>query len=317
MLSPAGRFHLYAAAHFHFNPAMTRNHFLTRHVWQAPAVRRLRHLASVPRMYRYLSARHRRLPDFIIAGAQKAGTTSLWSYLSEHPLIEPPMIKEVHFFDQNFHLGIDWYRMHYPLNGTTRSRSGSDQKTLTGESSPYYMFHPLVPQRVATVLQQVKIILLVRNPIDRAFSHYQHSCRRRHETLTFEEAIEVEPQRLAGEQERLVADPGYDSAAHRRYSYLARGQYLEQIRRWQQHFPPQRLLILESGQFFRGTADAFARVLEFLELPPWQPAQFGNRYPGRYREKMSDATRRKLIEYFAPHNERLYAHLGTRFDWDR
>jgi hypothetical protein len=294
---------------------MARNHFFTRRVWQAPAVRHVRHLASPPRIYRRLSARYRQLPDFIIAGAQKAGTTSLWSYLGEHPSIEPPMIKEVHFFDEYFHRGLAWYRMHFPLS-TGRRASKGRKKSLSGESSPYYTFHPLVPQRIAAVLPQARIILLLRNPVDRAFSHYQHSCRRRHENLSFEDAIDAEPQRLAGEHERLVADPTYNSPAHRRNSYVERGLYLVQIERWQKYFPLEQLLILESGQFFRQPADVYARALEFLELPPWRPAQFGNRYPGRYRDPMNAATRRKLVEFFAPHNERLYAHLGTRFDWD-
>ncbi len=76
-------------------------------------------------------------------------------------------------------------------------------------------------------------------------------------------------------------------------------------------------MILESSEFFRQTADVYQRVVDFLGLSRWQPNQFGNRYPGKYSEKMSAETRRRLIEYFAPHNEQLYAHLGTRFDWDR
>jgi hypothetical protein len=291
---------------------MKATRYFTRHIWQAPAVRRVRHMATVPRLYRYLSASHRRLPDFIIAGAQKAGTTSLWWYLREHPQVDPPVLKEVHFFDRDFHLGVNWYRMHYPLSG-----SPATAPTVTGESSPYYMFHPLVPQRVAALLPEVRIIMLLRNPVDRAFSHFQHSRRGDCEPLSFDEAIDAESQRLAGEQERLLADPRYDSRALRRYSYLARGRYIEQIERWEQYIPRARMLILESGQFFRNTGEAFARVLDFLRLPGHQPAAFGNRHPGRYQEKMSDATRGKLVEYFAPHNERLYAHLGRRFDWDR
>jgi Sulfotransferase domain len=296
---------------------MARNHLFTQRIWKAPSVRRVRHLVSIPRIYRYLSASHRRLPSFIIAGAQKAGTTSLWAYLSEHPSIEPPMTKEIHFFDVNFNYGIDWYRMHYPLIGAPESNAGSCTPSHTGESSPYYTFHPLAAERMAATLPQVKVILLLRNPIDRAYSHYQHTCRRRQESLSFEAAIEAEAGRIAGEQEKMASIPGYQSLAHRRYSYMARGLYLEQVLRWQRHFSPERLLILESNEFFRGTAAVFARVLQFLELPSWQPQKFGNRYPGKYQEKMSPDVRRRLVAYFAPHNEQLYAHLGTRFDWDR
>jgi hypothetical protein len=296
---------------------MAQNHRFTQQIWQAPAVRTVRHMLSAKRVYRYLTAAHRRLPDYIIAGAAKAGTTSLWWYLAEHPQVERPMTKEVGFFDVNFHRGLNWYRMHFPLDDEASSPDRAELPTQTGESTPYYIFHPLAPERIAATLPEVKIILLLRNPVDRAFSHYQLKLKRRQETLSFEQAIEAEAERLAGEQEKIISDPRYYSAAHDRYSYLARGIYLEQIRRWQQHFPPQQLLILESGELFRKTADVYRRVLEFLGLSAWRPQEFGNRYPGEYSETMDPATRRQLVKYFAPHNEQLYAHLGTRFNWDR
>jgi hypothetical protein len=296
---------------------MAQNHVFTQQVWQAPAVRAVRHMFSAKRVYRYLSAAHRRLPDYVIAGAQKSGTTSLWAYLSEHPNVHPPMTKEMSFFDVNFHRGLSWYRMHFPLDTNSSSPNGTGQRLLTGESTAYYMFHPLAPVRIARTLPQAKIILLLRNPVCRAFSHYQLKLRRRQETLSFEAAIDAEAERLAGEEEKIASDPNYYSPAHDRYSYLARGQYIDQIRRWQQHFAPSQLLILESNEFFRKTAEVFDRVLAFLGLPRWQPAQFGNRFPGKYSEHMDDATRRRLVEYFAPYNELLYAHLGTHFDWER
>ena len=295
---------------------MARNHLFTQRIWQAPAVRKIRHLASIPRIYRYLSASHRCLPDFIIAGAQKSGTTSLWAYLCEHPDVAPPLTKEMSFFDVNFQRGLNWYRMHFPLQSSVRRQNAAGGRLLTGESSAYYMFHPLSPQRIAASLPGVKIILLLRNPVSRAFSHYQLKLRRRQETLSFEDAIAAEAERLAGEHEKIVEDPNYYSAAHDRFSYLARGIYVDQIRRWQEHFSPDRLLILESGEFFRHTSEVYVRVLDFLGLRRWEPAQYGNRFPGKYSDKLSDSTRLRLIEYFAPHNERLYTHLGTRFDWD-
>jgi hypothetical protein len=272
-------------------------------------------MVSPNRIYRYVTSGRRRLPDYIIAGAQKSGTTSLWAYLSEHPAVEPPMSKEMSFFDVNFHRGGDWYRMHFPLAGPAGENGHA--ASLTGESTAYYMFHPLAPARIAQVAPRAKIILLLRNPVDRAFSHYQLKLRRLQETLSFEDAIDAEPERLAGEEEKIVNDPRYYSAAHDRFSYLARGRYLEQIVRWQKLFPPRQLLILESGEFFKRTEEVFEGVLDFLGLARWRPAQFGNRFPGKYRDKMNDATHRRLVDYFAPHNERLYTHLGTRYAWDR
>jgi hypothetical protein len=295
---------------------MARNHLFTQRVWQSPPVRTVRHMMSPSRMYRFATASRRCLPHFVIAGAQKSGTTSLWAYLCEHPEVTPPISKEMSFFDLNFHRGLHWYRMHFPLESAMLPTKSSQRRLMTGESSAYYMFHPLSPGRIAATLPDVRIILLLRNPVNRAFSHYQLKLRRRQETLSFEQAIDAEAGRLAGEHEKLLANPGYYSEAHDRYSYLARGIYVDQIRRWQHHIPANRLLILESGEFFRNTSAVFARVLDFLGLRRWEPVEYGNRFPGNYREKMSETTRRKLADYFAPHNERLYTHLGVRFDWE-
>lgn len=296
---------------------MARNHLFTAKVWQSDSVRQIRHSFSVNRLYRRFSASTRRLPDYIIAGAQKAGTTSLWAYLSEHPSVEPSMIKEVHYFDSNYHRGLAWYRSHFPISGFDHLHTSAGPRTLTGESSAYYIFHPLAPQRIAQTIPDVKIVLLLRNPIDRAFSHYQLKLRRRQETLSFDNALAAEADRLAGEAEKIIANPNYQSANYDRYSYLARGRYFDQIVRWQSLFSPERLLILESGEFFRQTDEVFQRVLRFLNLPSWRPPRYGNRFPGRYTEKMSDTTRRRLIDYFAPHNGQVYSLLGSRFDWDK
>jgi Sulfotransferase domain len=297
--------------------SMARNHMLTAKVWHSPRVRWLRQSLSVNRLYRNLSAHRRRLPDYLIVGAQKSGTTSLWEYLNEHPNVEPACIKEMNYFDANYQRGIAWYRSHFPLQSEQSLPAPGGQPTLTGESCANYMFHPLAPQRAAETVPDAKIIFLLRNPVDRAFSHYQLKLRRRQEMLSFEEAIDAEPERLAGEEEKIISDANYDSPTHNWYSYLARGRYVDQIIRWQQHFRPEQILILEAGEFFKRTTDVYQRVIEFLCLPRWQPTDFGNRFPGKYGEKMSDATRHRLVDYFAPYNEQLYTHLGTRFNWDK
>ena len=294
---------------------MATNHMFTAKVWQSQAVRKVRHAVSPRRIYRYLNAHRRRLPDYIIAGAQKSGTTSLWYYLNEHPLVEQPMAKEMNYFDLRFDHPLKWYQMHFPLRHSDCD-SELGRPTLTGESSAYYMLHPLAPQRIAQTLPSVKIILLLRNPVDRAFSHYQLKLRRRQEELSFEDAIEAEESRLEGEEERIRRDPNYCSVSHERYSYLTRGRYLEQILRWQAALPASQLLLLESGEFFQKTAEVYQRVLQFLSLPGFEPTRFGNRFPGKYTDKMSPHTRRKLIDYFQPYNEQLFGYLGKRFAWD-
>jgi Sulfotransferase domain len=295
---------------------MPQNRLLTS-IWHSPSVTNIRHAASPARLLRHVNARHRRLPDYIIAGAQKAGTTSLYAYLSEHPNVDPPITKEIRYFDRFHDRGINWYRMHFPLARARVSFDDAGVTTLTGESTPNYLFYPPSPERIARTLSGVKVILLLRNPVDRAFSHYQLKLKRRQEPRSFDEAVDAEIERLQADREQIAANPDYYIQMHDRFTYLARGRYVEQIHRWQSFFAPWQLLLVESGRFFKHTGEVFERVCDFLGLPRWQPAQFGNRYPGRYKDKMSDATRRKLVDYFAPHNARLYAHLAMRFDWDR
>lgn len=294
------------------NSTMKRSSLVTR-FWHSRIVGETRRLLRPQMWYRRATAARRSLPVFFVAGAAKSGTTSLWAYLSEHPQVRAPWTKEMSFFDVNFARGFNWYRMHFPLNNP----SDSSTVMMTGESSAYYMFHPLAPQRIAETLPGARIILLLRNPVDRAFSHYQMNFRRRNESLSFEDAIQAEPERLDGEHERILAAPNYYSFHHDKHSYLARGRYAEQIRVWQSLFPPERLLIEESSDLFRNTAEVFNRVVDFLGLPRWQPSAFTNRFPGQYRARMNESTRASLTEYFRPFNSQLSELLGREFPWDK
>jgi hypothetical protein len=292
-----------------------RNRAFTR-FWHSSAVREFRHLCSARRWHRFATAHQRKLPDFIIAGAQKSGTTSLFAYLCEHPLVTPPLTKEMSFFDNQFHRGLRWYRSHFPRDPQFGTDSQIQTPTLTGESTAYYLFHPHAAARISKILPGVKLIILLRNPVDRAYSHYQLNLRRGNETLSFEGAIAAEKERLKGEGERMRRDESYASFAHEKHSYLARGRYAEQLAVWRQYFGPDQLLLIESSQFFSNTAAEFDRVQDFLGLPGWQPKKFGNRFPGKYFQKMSRPMRELLTDYFIPHNERLYQMLGQRFQWD-
>lgn len=301
-----------------YDRTMPQNHLFTQRFWKTPAVQALRHAISPSRIYRRVTARHRCLPDFIIAGAGKAGTTSLWQYLAEHPAVIRSTTKEVNFFNQHFGRGVNWYRAHFPLMSALRSRGAPNVPKITGESTPSYLFNPLIPPRVAMVVPKVKIIILLRNPVDRAFSHYQLKIKRREEARTFDEAVEEEIERLTRQHEKSADDAqSYFDPAYQRVAYLAQGLYLHQVCRWQQFFPPDQMLIVESGELFQQTAEVYQRVLTFLGLPDWQLECFGNRYAGKYTERMTAETRQRLIEYFAPHNAGLFAHLGRRFAWDR
>lgn len=252
------------------------------------------------------------LPDFLIIGAQRGGTTSLYRYLCAHPAVAPAFTKEIHFFDYNFERGVGWYRAHFP----TYFDKGRGKFSVTGEASPYYLFFPLAASRAAAIVPQAKLIVLLRNPVERAFSHYYHEVRLGLEPLSAEAAFAAEEARLAGECEKILSDPRYYSFNHQNYSYLARGRYAEQLERWFRYFSRQQFLILASEEFYRDPATIFSRVLEFLELPQWQPDSFPPENQGAYAP-MDATLRARLTDYFRPYNARLYELLGTDFGWER
>src|SRR4051794_20653441 len=161
---------------------------------------------------RYVTSPARVMPTFLIIGGQRCGSTSLFSYLARHPAVGRSRGKEVHFFTLEYERGLAWYRSHFPTRLTvasTRRRLGVDM--IAGEATPYYLFHPLAPYRVQAVLPEARLIAVLRDPVDRAYSHYQHEVALGVETLGFAEAVEAESDRLDGEEDRIEQDPRYVS----------------------------------------------------------------------------------------------------------
>lgn len=248
-------------------------------------------------------------PAFIIIGTQKGGTSSLYRYLALHPDVRGAARKEMHFFDRHYTLGSDWYRSQFPI-GLGRS------KAVTGEATPYYMFHPEIPHRVAGALPNVKLIVLLRDPVDRAYSHYQHTVRHHVQIPTFEEALEIE-QRLFAERRSDVSF--YDDEMCHRHSYAIRGRYVDQLTRWYDVFPREQLLVLRSEDLYREPAEHFNIVLDFIGLEEWAPKRFATYNEGGYsQQEISGQTRAALRSYYRPYNKRLSELLSMDFSaWDR
>jgi hypothetical protein len=258
--------------------------------------------------YRRATAPFRGLPDFLIIGAQRAGTTSLFEYLCRHPQIAPPTHKEIHFFDDSWWRGVRWYRRFFPLAHPGR-------RALTGEASPYYLFHPAVPERVAETCPEVRLIVLLRDPVARAHSQYHHARRCGYEHLSFEEALRLEPERLAGEEQELQVDSRHRSFSHRRHSYATRGLYADQLERWLSFFRLEQLLVLRTEDLLAHTNATFRAALDFLGLPAVglddQPLLNRGEYAG-----MSPEVEAYLADYFREPNRRLSKLLGRDFGWD-
>jgi hypothetical protein len=266
--------------------------------------------------YRGLTAPWRVLPDFLIIGAQKAGTTSLYSYLEQHPCVTSAFRKELNFFDIGFQRGNLWYQGYFPTQlHQSQVRKQHGNRAVTGEACPTYLFHPLSAQRVAATVPQAKLIVLLRNPVTRAYSHYNHTKVRGNEPLSFEDAIAVERDRMAPELEKIKSQKNYSCFNFRIHSYLSRGIYVEQLQEWFKFFPREQFLIIKSEDFTANPREIFQQVLKFLDLPPWDLTDYKAYHSGAYSAKLNEQTKHQLIEYFAPYNQQLSELIGADFTW--
>jgi len=263
-----------------------------------------------------LSGPARVRPDFLIVGAQRCGTTTMFKTLMQHPdVIRPILRKGIHYFDKSYGRGERWYRGHFPLAVTSRLR-GRGQRLITGESSPYYMFHPLARQRLAADLPGVKLIVMLRDPVIRAYSAHSHEKARGFEDLGFDAALAAEPERLAGERERLMAEPGYDSFHWQHHAYSTRGQYIEQVRALENLVGRERMCVVDSGDFFADPEPAFDQVRRFLGLDPCPDIAF-EQHNARQRSPLSPELRTRLEQHFAPYDAELAEWWDHAPSWRR
>jgi hypothetical protein len=263
---------------------------------------RARHLARARR--EKIAAAQRRaiegpLPDFVVIGTQKGGTSFFYRLVTEHPLVKEAAAKELHFFDNKFAEGVGWYRRCF-----SEGEQVDGHRTITGEASPSYLFDPQVPERMAQIVPEARLIALLRNPVDRAYSHYQMEVRRGKEERSFEEAT----------QEEMTSAEGEGNTVDVPHAYLRRGLYAEQLERFSFFADRARLLVLKSENLFTRRLEVLERVWRFLRLPPFESTLAAPGGRATY-EPMDPATRRGLEGFFAPHNERLYDLLSTDFSW--
>lgn len=247
------------------------------------------------------------LPDFIIIGAQKSGTTSLYYATTKHSSIDRPIRKEIHYFDEHADRPVAWYRGHFPTTPSGR---------LTGEASPSYLFYPGVAERIQSFLPEVSLIVLLRDPVDRAISHYHHETVRGRENSSMRQAFEREidevPTRL--EQARSMNAGHYDyELSHQ--SYLHRGLYANQLERWFDLFPRDQIHIGFSGDFFRSQGDYVQKVHSFLGIQPETPGDLRTRNVGRYDDPDQYVVD-MLEEFFSAPNRRLEELLDREVPWD-
>ncbi len=255
------------------------------------------------------TASRRPLPDFLVIGGQRCGTTSLFRALMAHPqVLRPQLHKGVNYFDLNYDRGESWYRGHFPVRG-------ADPETRVFDSSGYYMFHPLAPERIVSDLPDVRVIAMVRDPVERAYSAYKHELARGFEwERPFSRALELEDPRLEGEIEQMVVDPGYQSFNHRHHAYRRRGEYARLLRPFLDGLGADRVHVVESESFFARPEVEYTRILEFLGLPAYTPDRF-DQYNARPGKGLDPDVAERLRAHFEPHDSALAELLGHPPFW--
>lgn len=248
-----------------------------------------------------------RKPDFLVIGAQRSGSSSFYHYLTQHPEVGAATKKELHYFDHRYYDETwEWYLSQFP----------DEEAQITGEATPYYLFHPHSPDRVAADLPDVKLIAVLRNPVDRAYSHWNRERIRDSEVLDFPSAINAEHKRLKRPQRMMEQNPALFMPEHATYSYLARGRYYEQLERWFGVFDRERFLILRSEDFFQAPSVIMSEVLGWLGVESdWFDFDFSKKVESKKYEAMSDRTREQLEAYFEPHNKKLYRLIDRDMGW--
>jgi hypothetical protein len=278
--------------------------------WRAfRAVLRLRQWSALP------TASRRSLPDFLVVGGQRCGTTSLYRYLDQHPSVMfPRLTKGTHWFDEEYQRSEAWYRSNFPLDKERRARAAeTGGPVVVGEACPYYMFHPAVPARIAEHLPDVKVVAILRDPVARAWSAYHHEFRRGFETLPFEAALDAEDQRLAGAEETLTRGPTRHHS-HQHHAYVARGRYAEQVERLWKELGQDRCLVLYTADLERDPSAVMQRVHEFLGIPP-RPTPSTDRWNKQDTTALPPAIEARLTEAFEASDRWLAEHLEEPPPW--
>jgi len=256
------------------------------------------------------------LPDFLIIGAAKSGTTSLYSNLIKHPQIFSAMRKELDFFNQRYHYGNLLYRSFYPTIFTKFYQNYiKKNKMITGEASAGYLPNLYTARRIHELIPEIKLIVILRNPVDRAYSGYNHNFHVGGETLSFEVALNKERERTDEGEKKMLANEKYYSSERFRYGYCYAGQYSVHLKNWFKLFSKKQFLILDFNQLKTEPQGLLNNVFEFLEASKFKVKNQSALNVTKY-SKMNSVTREKLINYYKPYNQELFNLIDMKFDWD-
>ena len=276
------------------------------------------------RLYYELYKRHifaitapiRVLPDFIVIGAGRTGTTSLYYYLQEHPSIKKSAYDELGFFGENFHLGLNWYKSLFTTIFTrffVKLRTGY---FMTYDITPQYIRRPWVAEQIKSILPKIKLIAVLRNPVDRTHSHWQlyKKNTQKNDNRTFEEMIKDDIENI--QKNSTVSKDNFYFANFVENSFLARSFYAEQLDVWFKLFPKEQILVIKSEDLANNTRKIMNQIFDFLGLPKYDLMHVTKVNTLNY-SPMKEETRSFLIDFFKPYNKKLYEFLNKNYDWDK
>jgi len=270
---------------------------------------------SLKKFYRNLTSGSRVLPDFIIIGAGRAGTTALYTYLIQHPSIitaytdNDAPVADLHFFEYMISDKISWYKSHFPRK--------SKNSFVTGEFTSTYMYHKKVPERIFNLIPKIKLIVILRNPVDKAYSTYNQQSHFNEVTSSFEETIKAEFARIdliKNHTEYTNNNPNFDNYVE--YNIIRHGIYFNYLEKWFKIFPKKQIFVVDSNELENFPQQVLNKVFEFLNLSPHEIPNLAKVNVGKY-SSMTESTRKSLIEFYKPHNAKLNDLLGTNFDWNK
>ena len=254
------------------------------------------------------------IPDFLVIGAKRCGTTSLYQHLPEHPCISKSPYDNMGFFNDNFHLGVNWYKSFFPTTFTRNKIKSKFGGFLAFDVTTKYMEEESTANNVYQTKPNMKIIIILRNPVDRAYSQYHLSVRQTAERRSFEDVVEENMNRLNKEShEHYEIKPRFSAKED---NYLKKGLYALQLRYWLKIFPRENILTVSTEEFESNQQIIYNKIFEFLNISKFEVKNTKKMEKGNYPPIKSE-TRNLLLDYFRPHNHELFELINMEFDWDK
>ena len=275
------------------------------------------------RMIRTLTSRSRLLPDAIIVGNNKSASNTIFYNLIEHPQIKGSSRRENRFFDANYWRGTNWYRSYFPTKSEKIRFEKKNSKLIILDSSPTAYLHTYAAKRIKKLLPDSKLIILFRNPTDHAYSLYHHRVRMKVESETFENCILHDQERFNETEKKWQNDEVREHTwKDLRLSYVSDGIYFNHIEKWFSLFPKENIHCINVDDLAKDPIYVLNEICNFLDLHEYSFKNYVKKNVNKEDSRketykpMNPETRKKLIEFYKPHNAKLELFLNKKFYWD-